>query len=267
MAKKYGKNKWRLDTEKGVVMECITEKQRKMIFALVGCYSRTVYQSIDSYFINKSLDEIKSLYVESVLSKDKGLSDNIDDRIQSYMRKMISIKSDDLPKALKSFIRREIQIYLLEEKKSFSISNRMFSQKAATQFIDWLIGYFVENEIELSDELIKKLDDKEKEKFIYACLVNNKCVVCGRHTKTIHHITRVGTTGYKNDTGVGKVITSLCQYHHGEVESIGEKSMKSKYFNYSGIVADEKLISILKKKYPKFYFEAFKESENEINKS
>lgn len=239
----------------------ITDKQRKMIFVLVGCYSRTVYQSIDSYFTNKSLEELKQIYVDNVLSKNKGLSNNLDDRLHSFANKVPQIDFKELTGYLKEFVRREIQIYLMENKKSFSISSRMFSKDSATKFIDWLIGYFVENEIELSDELVRMLDNREKERFIYACLVNNKCVVCGRHTKTIHHITRVGTTGYKNDAGVGKEITSLCQYHHGEVEILGERQMKAKYYNYSGIIADEKLITILKKKYPKFYFEAFKENE------
>lgn len=232
-------------------MECITDRQRKMLFSLVGCYSKTVYNSVDSYYTNLALEELKKVYAEKVISPATTEIGDLDNRIDRLYDRLEKYKDKDTKKLiLADFAKREVKLFLLREKKTFSISRDLFSKEAASNFINWLIGYFIENEIELTNELIKMLDEQDKERFIYACLINKKCCICGREVSFPHHHTSINAIGgYKKDDGSIPVVP-LCKYHHSELHSSINKWVWIKqHSNYGYITCSPEQIKKLQKIY------------------
>ena len=59
------------------------------------------------------------------------------------------------------------------------ISFRDCDMTTAREFISLLINFMIENEIYSGEPLYLLNDDIEK--YIYACLINKKCCVCGNH--------------------------------------------------------------------------------------
>lgn len=64
------------------------------------------------------------------------------------------------------------------------ISFRDCDMTTAREFISLLINFMIENEIYSGEPLYLLNDDIEK--YIYACLINKKCCVCGNHAQ-LHH--------------------------------------------------------------------------------
>lgn len=237
-------------------MECITDKQRKMIFALAKCYSKYVYESEDSFHVNLSLTELKKKYQHNssgVLSEPfNNLKDKIlrvlDKNSQNQNKEAIA---DDIEKLLV----REIQIFKIKVEGVFSISSALFSKDHASKFIDWLIGYFVWEEIELSPELLKMLEEQQKEKLVYAALMNGKCCVCGRKA-SLHHVKTVSFIGgYAKDKGQLPV-SPLCQEHHAEIHTVGPAIFKKKYPTYGSVKLSNNDVAKVKKVYP-HHFKAY----------
>lgn len=243
-----------------------SDKSRGLIFSLFEDYSKSIYHSTSKYYLSESEKILKREYAKVVaMSDDLGLKEpfknfryNLSRKIENEFKGQINL-SDDIYDVIEDYIINEVQKLYRTLNFGFSLKKHLFTQEMANNFIDWLIGYFVENGVEIKKEILDVLDNNQKEKMVYACLMNNKCCVCGKHTDTIHHVDRVGTTGYKNDNGVGKRIAPLCIYHHGEFhnsESLIE--FMKKYPNFYWITLTPELVEKCKKLY-KNYFEAFKE--------
>lgn len=240
----------------------ITDKQRKLIFSMFRDYSKEVYGEVGKYYTSLSENILKKLYVRST-----GKYNNLYEPFKTLhdsVKLIISTERDQdtATKEIMEYIIGEIKMLHLQLNQSFSLKREYFTKSEAKEFIEWLMGYFFENNIELNINTVKMLQENDQNKFAYLCLVNKRCCICGRKVTFPHHVDRVGTHGYKNDDGINKRISPLCAYHHAEIES-GKYTLvefKKKYPTFIFISCDEKQIPIMQKVY-KGLFSAYKKKD------
>ena len=119
--------------------------------------------------------------------------------------------------------------------KLFSLSNAPMSLVCAFQ--RFLINLIIEWEIPTSFPLLDMVDDIDA--YVYACLVNKKCCVCGRPAQC-HHVDTVGMGRNRNRIiHEGLELMPLCEEHHGEMHTIGIEAFFEKYHINHGIPADK----------------------------
>ena len=136
-----------------------------------------------------------------------------------------------------------------EQSAAFSIKNfeslqgHLFHLSTATvsearDFINLLIEIIIEYGIPTKEPLYGLCDDIER--YVYACLMNKKCAVCGRKTE-LHHVDHVGM-GYnrKEINHIGMRCLPLCREHHMEAHNIGQTAFDAKY-HLEPIAIDEKI--------------------------
>ncbi len=100
----------------------------------------------------------------------------------------------------------------------------------AREFINVMLDYALENGIPLEDFGVNRTDDIGR--YLYACIKNKRCAVCGRDGE-IHHWDAIGMGNDRteiDDSEHRKVC--LCRVHHTECHTIGNASFESKYKVY-----------------------------------
>jgi hypothetical protein len=122
----------------------------------------------------------------------------------------------------------------------FSLSNAPMSLVCAFQ--RFLVQFILEWDIPTDFSLLDMVDDVSD--YIYGCLVNKKCVVCGRPAD-LHHIERVGM-GRNRDEIIheGMEVLPLCREHHTEAHTMPDKDFFERYHLPGGIVADKTICRI-----------------------
>ena len=107
----------------------------------------------------------------------------------------------------------------------FHLSTATVSE--ASVFITMLVEIIVENGIPTKQPLYTMCEDIEK--YVYACLMNKKCCVCGLKAD-LHHVDQVGM-GYNRNTKpqLGARVLPLCRVHHTEYHTIGGTAFGEKY--------------------------------------
>lgn len=128
--------------------------------------------------------------------------------------------------------------------KIFSLSNAPMSLVCAFQ--RFLIHFILEWDIPCSFPLLEMVDDVSD--YIYACLVNKKCCICGRRAD-LHHVDRVGM-GRDRDEIIheGMRVQPLCREHHNEAHAIGQQTFNDKWHLSDGIVVDKTIAKIYRLK-------------------
>lgn len=127
------------------------------------------------------------------------------------------------------------------------LSDSIFSLSSAPMslvcgFQRFLVQFILEWDIPTDFSLLEMVDDVSD--YIYGCLVNKKCVVCGRPAD-LHHIDRVGA-GRNRDEIIheGMEVLPLCREHHTEAHTMPDKDFFDKYHLPGGIVADKTICRI-----------------------
>lgn len=122
----------------------------------------------------------------------------------------------------------------------FSLSNAPMSLVCAFQ--RYLVRFILDWDIPCRFPLINFVDDIQD--YVYSCLVNKKCAVCGKPAD-LHHIDHVGT-GRDRDEIIheGMEAMPLCREHHTEAHTIGQKTFEDKYHFDGGIILDKTLCRI-----------------------
>lgn len=122
----------------------------------------------------------------------------------------------------------------------FSLSNAPMSLVCAFQ--RFLVQFILEWDIPTDFSLLDMVDDVSD--YIYGCLVNKKCVICGRPAD-LHHIERVGM-GRNRDEIIheGMEVLPLCREHHTEAHAMPDKDFFERYHLPGGIVADKTICRI-----------------------
>lgn len=121
--------------------------------------------------------------------------------------------------------------------KIFSLSSAPMSLVCAFQ--RYLIRFILEWDIPCSFPLLEYVDDVQD--YIYSCLVNKKCCICGAPTD-LHHVQRVGMGRDRTDIiHEGMEVLPLCREHHAEAHTMPDAEFFEKYHIPGGIVMDKTL--------------------------
>lgn len=97
----------------------------------------------------------------------------------------------------------------------------------ARAFINLLIEIILEYGIPTKEPLYGLCDDIPR--YVYACLMNKKCAVCGKKTE-LHHVDAVGMGRNRREIDhIGMRCLPLCREHHEEAHRIGETAFQEKY--------------------------------------
>ena len=125
------------------------------------------------------------------------------------------------------------------ERKLFSLSD--VDETTATMFISFIIDFILKHDIPTKISLLENNDDIAH--FVYACLANKKCCICGKHAD-LHHVDAVGSGNNRNEIHhLGRLALPLCREHHTESHKAGQQSFIAKY-HLEPIKLDEKLCKI-----------------------
>ena len=131
------------------------------------------------------------------------------------------------------------------ERRMFSLSD--CSVTTARAFIDFLIEFIIANDIPVRFSLAEKAEDIGQ--YVYACLANKKCAVCGRHAD-LHHAegSHVGNGFDRNEVhNLGREALPLCREHHTECHAMPEAEFLEKY-HLEPVRLDERLCKIYRLK-------------------
>lgn len=122
----------------------------------------------------------------------------------------------------------------------FSLSNAPMSYVCAFQ--RFLVQFILEWDIPTDFSLLDMVDDVSD--YIYGCLVNKKCVICGRPAD-LHHVERVGMGRNREEIiHEGLEVLPLCREHHTEAHTMPDKDFFERYHLPGGIVADKTICRI-----------------------
>lgn len=116
----------------------------------------------------------------------------------------------------------------------FSLSD--CTMDTAREFINTILEFALEMGISLSEEAINRTDDIGR--YLYFCLKNKKCAICGRPGE-IHHEDAIGMGNDRHtldDSRHRKIC--LCRLHHTIAHERGVESFRQMYKVY-GIIFKE----------------------------
>ena len=124
--------------------------------------------------------------------------------------------------------------------KIFSLSNASMSLVCCFQqfLVDFILSWSIPTPFPMID-MVNDIDG-----YIYSCLRNIKCCVCGKPAD-LHHVDAVGR-GYdrKEIVHEGMRALPLCREHHTEMHTIGKEKFDQKYHVGGGIPLDKTLCKI-----------------------
>lgn len=109
----------------------------------------------------------------------------------------------------------------IREIEMFSLSD--CTKDLATDFVDWMIEFCVENNVQL---LVKPTEYiTEGERLTYACLKHGVCQVCGRAGE-VHHAQQIGTKYERGNPDDEKLLDKLCLCRtcHNKAHEIGRET-------------------------------------------
>lgn len=123
------------------------------------------------------------------------------------------------------------------EKELFSLSD--CDVTTAREYISYLIEFCLKFDVPTHQPLAELCDDVES--YIYACLLQKKCCVCGKKAE-LHHVDRVGMGNNRNKIEhIGRRCLPLCSDHHKEVDQIGDAALCARY-HVSPVLIDERIV-------------------------
>ena len=109
--------------------------------------------------------------------------------------------------------------------KIFSLSSAPMSLICAFQ--RYLIRFMLEFDIPCRFSLLEYADDIPD--YIYSCLLNRKCCICGKPAD-LHHHDRVGNGRDRNEIDhEGMLAQPLCREHHVECHTMPQAEFDNKY--------------------------------------
>lgn len=122
----------------------------------------------------------------------------------------------------------------------FSLGNA--SMSLVCQFQAFLIDFILSYDVPTKFPLIEKVDDIDR--YIYACLVNKKCCVCGKPAD-LHHADPIGMGEDRTQMiHEGLEVMPLCRIHHTEMHQYGRSKFLELYHINRGIPADKDICRV-----------------------
>lgn len=130
-----------------------------------------------------------------------------------------------------------------QERRLFSLSN--CDETTAKEYINYLLEFVITNDIPLSFSPLNECEDIGR--YVYACLMNKKCCICGRKAD-LHHVQAVGAGQDRREINhIGMECLPLCREHHSESHNIGQKDFMAKY-HLEPVRIDEKIAKVYRLK-------------------
>lgn len=119
------------------------------------------------------------------------------------------------------------------------------SVEEARLFINWLIDFCLLYNIYTGVPMYQLANDIPK--YVWACLMNKRCAVCGKHAE-LHHYDAVGAgRNRKEICHIGMRALPLCRAHHVEIHRIGRETFCKQYF-LEPVRIDEAIADVYKLK-------------------
>ena len=157
------------------------------------------------------------------------------------------IRNAGTVESAKRTLKMEFMLSRMEgmERRLFSLAS--CDVTTAREFINFLVDFIVENDIPTRVPLIENCEDVAR--YVYACLLNKKCAVCGRHAD-LHHCNG-GIVGMGNNrervNHIGRPALPLCREHHTEIHSIGQEEFLRRYI-IEPVRIDERIAKVYRLK-------------------
>lgn len=139
----------------------------------------------------------------------------------------------------KDFLKQRFMAAEIEELGDaiFSLSDAPMSLVAAFQ--RFLARFIVRHDIPTKKPMLDYVNDIGD--YIYSCLINKKCAICGRHAD-LHHVERVGVGRNREEIiHEGMECLPLCREHHTEAHTMPDGEFFEKYHLDGGIKLDKTL--------------------------
>lgn len=190
--------------------------------------------------------EIKSLRIKRVeIRFDDGRTITSDQRKKAYaIIGEISRWSGYFPEEAKEWLKFYFTA-TYGQLEYFSLSD--CSMTTAREFISYLIDFCLRHDVPCRDSLKDLTDDIGR--YLYSCLVNKRCCICGKPAD-FHHCegSRVGMGRDRTEVPLlGVDGMALCREHHAECHTIGEETFCNKHYVY-GLKIDDELLEKMKNK-------------------
>lgn len=150
--------------------------------------------------------------------------------------------SGDDRTSIKQYMKMEFWTTHLDDlnESIFSLSDAPMSLVA--EFQRFLVRFILSNDIPTKFSLLRFVDDVDD--YIYACLINKKCCVCGRKAD-LHHVDHVGIGRDREEIiHEGMRALPLCREHHDEAHRRGPTEFEALYHLGGGIELDKTLCRI-----------------------
>lgn len=110
-------------------------------------------------------------------------------------------------------------------RRSFSLSN--CDMTTARLFITYLIDFCILHGVDVGELLYQLSEDIPR--YVWACLMNKRCAVCGRKAE-LHHVDTVGMgRNRKEMCHIGMRVLPLCREHHTEIHRVGQGDFLKRY--------------------------------------
>ena len=126
-------------------------------------------------------------------------------------------------------------------RRSFSLSD--CDMTTARLFITYLIDFCLLHGVDVGEPLYQLSEDIPR--YVWACLMNKRCAVCGRKAE-LHHcngsVVGMGRNR-KEICHIGMRALPLCREHHTEIHRIGQKNFLRRYF-LEPVKIDERIADV-----------------------
>lgn len=184
-------------------------------------------KAIDGNKVTVNLDDLTDGQ-RSLITKNRGSIVELDvsdgRTISAAQRGKIYSMINEIDKWMGNFNREMTKKYLKAEYviennvfQSFSLSNCSLTQ--ANDFIEWLIVFCLNNNVEFKTKLLDSI--KGNYGWELHCLEAHVCCICGKPAQYAHwYAVGIGRNRNKIDH-VGNYIMGLCAQHHSEQHTIG----------------------------------------------
>ena len=172
----------------------------------------------------------------------------------------IAAYTGEYPDYLKNELKKKFILEKLDDLETDMFSFRDCSMERARLFITFLIDLMIQYEIPSSVPLYQHAEDIKA--YVYMCLLNKTCCVCGRKGVDLHHaLVPLGMGADRNTKPqLGWPVISLCRAHHNEAHAGERKFFKA--YHLEPVKLDARIADVYKM--PKATRKVAKEWESRI---
>ena len=140
----------------------------------------------------------------------------------------------ETPETVKQHFYAMYEYYNSLDFGEFSLSTAKGTKTDTNQFINMLLDYAAIHDIALSVKPLNELEPQEIARWEYRCLLDKRCVICGKRPSDLHHLegSRVGIGNNRDKINhIGRKAVQLCREHHQMFHTDESKFMSKFHLN------------------------------------